>query len=43
MRGASQAPNGFRPRGFAEKRDISGAFGVPRIPTRPPARDDRTP
>jgi hypothetical protein len=28
------------PRGFAEKRDISGAFGVPRIPARPPASND---
>jgi hypothetical protein len=26
--------------GFAETRDTSGAFGVPRIPTRPPASDD---
>jgi hypothetical protein len=31
----------LRPRGFPEKRNISGACGVPRIPTRPPARDDK--
>jgi hypothetical protein len=31
----------LRPGGFAEKHDISGAFGIPRIPIHPPARDDR--
>jgi hypothetical protein len=31
----------LRPHGNSERRNISGAFGVPRIPTRPPARDDR--